>query len=931
MVRLENVTKKFGNRVIFKDFTFEFPKTGVVAIVGESGSGKSTLLNLISGLDNNFDGNATVLDKNLTMLSQRKMANFRLKNIGYVFQNFNLINLDTVFNNIFLPLDTISSSKTKIKKQRVNDCIKAVGLTKLSKTRVNKLSGGEKQRVAIARSIVNDPKIILCDEPTGALDEKNGEAIFKLLEQISSKKLVIIATHDLEGIKGIADVILEIKNNKIKPKYTGNKHDFKDILLIGSNKIKHFPHVSSSFKLRHSFQKMKAKKYRSLIVNVMLSLSLTGVGLSLLITESVTTKVNDAFKAILNGNQIVMSLKNEGENTFTNTYSAKYKSVFEIYEKYKYHFDGIGVNYLVNFEDFFKDQNEFHVSSTSKRIDFPSLSVRNINDFKWLESDHDDILYPMDVEVLDDDEFVLGLSESDMINLCYQLQIQRNYTSLGHYIHEKGLMLTMSIANGDWQYDDEQLFRVTAVCKTSETKIFHTNLLWNEVVFEEMMRMPSDDDQEHQFPWEMLKIYYFRTKSDPAQFLNSAMYDSFLDDFVFERSNNDYNPLLCKPGEVCNEKRIYLYSVDKYAISPSVIEIFKEQINEVESYYLNSDFGYASYASNLFSGFSKNVFLGVSEELVDKAIDADTQLNQEVNLQIDLPPGVVQGNYLNALGDGLRFSSLSKDLLYGRKAVNLNEIVISKGLAEKLDKSTLCLGKYLTFAGEIEEYRDALGNVSKTYNKTRVLVVGIADENKNYIYHNPDWTISFFRDKLGVSSFYLIPKSVVFEFESEDKAVSAYSKFIGINHEYKFTNPLDELKSNIDSTLEYANTILIAFSILSTIISILLLGTVMMLNVIEGKDEVKLFNYLGINHRNINSIFTSNGLTQGLLAFVVSAFELFIVDFIISYWLGDYLNVGFKFSFNSKPVFVVFLLAILIPFLISKIMVLLLSNKRQKV
>ena len=100
-----------------------------------------------------------------------------------------------------------------------------------------------------------------------------------------------------------------------------------------------------------------------------------------------------------------------------------------------------------------------------------------------------------------------------------------------------------------------------------------------------------------------------------------------------------------------------------------------------------------------------------------------------------------------------------------------------------------------------------------------------------------------------------------------------------------------------------------------------------MLNVIEGKDEVKLFTYLGISNQDINSIFTSTGVTQGLLSFIVSAFELIIVDFIISYWLSDYLNIGLKFSFNSKPIFVVFLLAIFIPFLISKIMVWFLSKK----
>ena len=216
MIELRNITKKFGDRVIVEDFSFKFPDKGVVAIVGESGSGKSTLLNLISGLDKGFEGKANIIGEDLGKLNHRKLSNFRLKNIGYVFQNFNLINLDTVFNNVFLPLDTISSSKIKIKKQRVNDCIKTVGLYKLSKTRVNKLSGGEKQRVAIARSIVNDPKIILCDEPTGNLDPETAENIITLLKEITrTGTAVVMSTHNIPMLDKIPGIVYRCEDGTL--------------------------------------------------------------------------------------------------------------------------------------------------------------------------------------------------------------------------------------------------------------------------------------------------------------------------------------------------------------------------------------------------------------------------------------------------------------------------------------------------------------------------------------------------------------------------------------------------------------------------------------------------------------------------------------------------------------------------------------------
>ena len=925
MIKVEKLAKNYGKRRIFSDFSYSFPTKGLIAIVGESGTGKSTMLNMISGLDFEYGGTITINGKNLTKLSDSELCDFRLKNIGYVFQNFNLLNLDTVENNILLPLDAFSKANKKIKKRRVDDALSVVNISKLKKMHVNKLSGGEKQRVSIARAIINNPQIILCDEPTGALDEKNGNEIFDLLKKISSNRLVIVATHDLDAIYKIADIVLKIKNENILVENLDNEFSGEKPLLIDVGEGRKKTKISSKFKFLHSLNKIRAKKYRSIIVNLMLSLSLTGVGLSIIITDSVSTKVNDAFQTIMNGNQIILSMKNENENSFTTTYSAPFEKVYDVYNKYKYQIEGIGVNYLINYEDFFKNRNEFYVDLGNKTIDLFSYSARTINDFKWLEDDGD-FYYPNPVESIDDDQVVLGLTYEDMVQLCFQLQIQRNFTSLGHYIYEHGLFITFAVQNDYWQYDDEQIFEVVAVKETKAPTFFHTNDLWNEIVFEEMMRLPSDDDEIHEFPWEMYRIYYLKTKENPSIFLNASFYDEDLYDFVFERTNFNYNPVICKANQVCEENRIYVYYADKYAINPGSI---KKKFN-IENYYFTSDFGYASYGSNLFNGFSKNVFVSLDQDLLNQAIDADTQLNNETNLQINLPKGVVQGNYLNAISGGLKFSSKIDKLEYGRMPENINEIVISKGLGKALDEKTLGLGKYMEIAGEIEEFQDINGNLNKEYNTAKIVIVGITNEEKNYLYQKPDWTITFFRDKLGVSNFYLIPRAVVCEFDTEKEANDAFKIMQNSITEYKVINPLDELKVNIDSTLEYANTILISFSILASIISILLLGTVLMLNIIESKDEVELFRYLGFKRLDINSTFTNQAVVQGLIAFLVSSLELIAVDLIITYVLGDYLNIGFKFSLNGKPILLVFVMATILPYLISKVMLLYLTRRKKR-
>ena len=797
----------------------------------------------------------------------------------------------------------------------------------LKNTQINKLSGGEKQRVALARSIINKPKLILCDEPTGALDEKNSKIVFSLLKQISKNTLIIIATHDAEEIKKYADNILTLKDEKFTSISLKNECKNSEVLLLDFNKGKKTPAVSTQFKVDYAIHKMKAKKWRSLIVNILLSLSLTGVGLSLILTRSVSEKVEDAFTTILNGNQVIINKRNDLENSFSNVYSTNYKNIENIYNKYKYLLDGIGVNYLVNFEDFFKDKNEFYFEGKTKKVDIDSLSTRNINDFHWVDDSDEGIYYPIAYDSLDDDQVIVGLSYEDMVNLCYKLQIQRNFTSLGHYIYENGLSLILNVENSSWQYDDEQILNVVAVCESKRTAFFHTNLLWNEIFFEDMMLLPSDDDEQHDFPWEMYKIYYLQTKEDPSVFLDTSIKDESLSDFVFERANNEYNPTVCRTSSSCELKRIYVYSADIKTIIDNEILSYLDERKEICDYYFISDFGYASYSSNLFSGFSRNVFLSDNRDSLDAAIDADTQIENELNLTINLPENVVQGNFLLSQSGGLKFSTDMSKLIYGRKPSNLNEIVISKGLAEKFDKNSLCLGKSLEISGEIEEYYEN-ETLEKIYNSSTLTIVGIVDENQNYLYHNGNWTISFFRDKLGVSNFLLIPTGIVIEFPEKSDAENVFEELKEIAKDYKVVSPIDELKVNIKTTLDYANTILVIFSILALIISILFLGTVVMLNILESKNDVNLLKVLGIKKKDSDSCFVVQALVQGLISFFVSSFELIFVDIFLSVAIGKKLGIGFNFSFNSLPVLVILIVSIVVPFIVTKFMLFVFNRKK---
>ncbi|WKL01507.1 ABC transporter ATP-binding protein [Paenibacillus amylolyticus] len=166
-----------------------------VSILGESGCGKSTLMNIIGGMDSDYEGDVVVRGKNLSAMTEKEMDDYRKNNIGFVFQNFNLIPHLSVLENVTIAMQ-MTDTNEKDRNQRAVDILTEVGLKDHLNKRPNQLSGGQKQRVSIARALSNNPDIILADEPTGALDRENGDQILALLDSIAKKGMLVIAvTH----------------------------------------------------------------------------------------------------------------------------------------------------------------------------------------------------------------------------------------------------------------------------------------------------------------------------------------------------------------------------------------------------------------------------------------------------------------------------------------------------------------------------------------------------------------------------------------------------------------------------------------------------------------------------------------------------------------------------------------------------------------
>ena len=237
MIKLVNVSKIFKSKnksscLALNSLNLTFENEGFVFIVGKSGSGKSTLLSLIGGLDNLTSGDIFVNDTNINKLNTKELSNFRNNSIGFVFQDYHLLDELTIFDNVKLALDLQNIENDDL----ILESLEKVGLKEARNKYPKELSGGEKQRIAIARALVKNPKIILADEPTGNLDSKTSTQILDLLNELSKTKLVLIVSHNRNDAIKYADRIVELEKGEVISDCIKN-NEYKDEIEIKNDTL----------------------------------------------------------------------------------------------------------------------------------------------------------------------------------------------------------------------------------------------------------------------------------------------------------------------------------------------------------------------------------------------------------------------------------------------------------------------------------------------------------------------------------------------------------------------------------------------------------------------------------------------------------------------------------------------------------------------
>ena len=321
VLELKNIVKKYntgGSEVeVLKSVNIHFRENEFVSILGASGSGKTTLLNIIGGLDKYTSGDMALMGRSTKEFKDRDWDSYRNGTIGFVFQSYNLISHLSVIENVKLAL-SISGHSNAENDEKAKKVLEDVGLAEHLYKKPNQLSGGQMQRVAIARALVTDPKIILADEPTGALDSKTSVQIMELIKEISKTKLVIMVTHNPELAKEYSDRIVRVKDGEIQE--DTNPYVAKEVTDDGFVLKKTAMVFSSAIK--SSFKNLLTKKFRTLMTVVASSIGIISIGLVLAISSGmdkyIQTMQNENLSSMpimISANQINFGLSVDDDNS----------------------------------------------------------------------------------------------------------------------------------------------------------------------------------------------------------------------------------------------------------------------------------------------------------------------------------------------------------------------------------------------------------------------------------------------------------------------------------------------------------------------------------------------------------------------------------------------------------------------------------------
>lgn len=901
-VVLDKLSKRFGPQVILDEVSYVFPSKGLIAIVGDSGSGKTSLLEIIDGLDVDYTGKVLVLGHSLKDMDEEARGCFRLRSIGYIRQNFDLLELENGYSNVSLPLDALYEDPKELKKRKILGLFSSFGISGKEKQVTNTCSGGEKQRIASARALVNEAKILLCDEPTGALDEENADKMYQLLLSLAEKRLVIIVSHDEKRVLRYANGIIRLQNGKFLVEAGQSSGADEGTVIPKSQTEKEKPSVPPLTWLKHGVHLNRARKWRSLLSHLIISFSLISLSLSLFITRDLGKEISKAFSSLTGSGLVVMKPSGQEDGGTYSVVPASEEEASHIASGHPSFVNGHGVSYLADFENFFPQLHQAYVSAFGKKLVIQDVSIRTAVDFLWLDESDEDF-FPEKPVGMEDDEIVLGLPYDSMAAICLALGILRNYDTLGRYIEVHGLMLVYELENDSWSFTDEQMLRVRAVCPATRPRIYHSNHLWSTYLVETRMRFPASASPDGSKPWMLQKLSYVQRSGDPLSFRRSVRSSNDLDGYVFDVARKEYAPTLYEDGEHHDLGRYYVFLSDRKSLP---IEQAEKALSSgyFKGFVYGANGSYLAYPESMMVGFANPFYLSSLSSSIDTVIDSRSHSKiEEGSGEVSLPEKTVVGHYLKPASNCLVISANPSSITSGRFPENLNEIAISEDLNELLGQPS---SVYVTT--EISSMEND-GLIEREMRKEELSVIGYTKEQGQKIEVVDSWALDFFSDVLGMSSFALEPASAVFSCREGVDGTEVALSLSKTDPDYLFVDPSAKVTASVEGTLSYINLGLYGGMGVCLTLALILLLVVAILTIMENEREGRIIYELGLPKSEISNAFGSSLLLTLLTSTLSSSFIMCVLEYAVDKAIKGNFSFSDAFVFDSIPILAIALVS----------------------
>ena len=583
MLELKNVSKFYYKKGIVSSgiskVSLKFDMGEFIAITGESGSGKSTLLNVISGLDTYEEGEMYVNGEETSHYNEEDYEEYRKKYIGNVFQSFNLVNSYTVYQNVELVL-LINGETRKSVKHNVIDILKKVDLYKYRHTKVSKLSGGMKQRVAIARCLAKDAPIIIADEPTGNLDSKNAKSVLKLLYEISKYKLVIVVTHNFEQISEYATRRITMHDGSvIEDMKLKDKNEVKEVNTSKFKKTK----VISNLRLgiRNTFN-IVPKFLLLTFVYLFVLISIVGVYSAFLELESTNNAYNSFFNETDANKRVIV--KKKDNSSFTNEEINKLKSIINV-EKvitndYVYDYSMS----LMDYENIFLDSNFMKLEEFKGKLKYGRMPL-NDNEIIVSGSKENYYIEDMGSELINKEVSINSGSDEIKVKI------------VGVSVFEKyNWMVTSYVSDKIYNYVEnkvEQVYGTTKVFISDNSQNVNPNIKTSDILSEGQVYISENysyNCKSYNCMKDSLNIKFSNMYTNKEISLSNVkvynknnfkkIFGSEYDDMdTIYLSNNDYDKLY---------KNNNIYQVSLFVKDVRNIDKTMNELNDYVSFSLNS-------------------------------------------------------------------------------------------------------------------------------------------------------------------------------------------------------------------------------------------------------------------------------------------------------------------------------------------------------